>query len=124
MTDDTGSVQVRVPHLNDAELREEFRAISAERPTISDAAAVTIAARWQSPAGVGSQLASFASGAPVNSGELLEDALATYDEAERLEDQQELIALALWVAKHSLGYTRPQTTRAAEKQLHYRTDLD
>lgn len=110
----TGTIQVRTQRLSSDELRTEYAQISAARPIISDAAALTIATWWQKPSAestaVDAQLAAFATGSPVDAGELLQDVLAAYATADNVADQQELIALALWTAKHSTGYTVPRET--------------
>lgn len=69
--------------------------------TISDSAAATIAAWWQSPGRVGSVLASLASGRTVDCDDLMADISATRREADDrcpldYADASALNALAAW----------------------------
>ena len=105
----TGTIRICRQILSNTELDNEYLRISAENPFLSSAAAVTIADRYQ-PVTLGAQLAAFAAGSPVDAGHLLQDVLAAYVTVTSIEAQHELIALALWTAKHSTGYTDPPAT--------------
>jgi hypothetical protein len=66
--------------------------------------AVTIASWWQSPGSVGSVLAGFASGAEVDTDELLEDIEATHRMHQmEFRDSQALARLVDFVKAHAEG---------------------
>ncbi|HEY3514550.1 MAG TPA: hypothetical protein VGL36_35550 [Kribbella sp.] len=112
----TGTLRIRRQPLSDEQLHNEYRRIRTQNPIISAAAAITIATRHQAAA-PGTQLAAFAAGSPVDAGDLLQEVLATYLTVTRTEDQHELLALALWTAKHSTGHTDPPETSGHEARL-------
>lgn len=64
---------------------------------ISDSAAVTIAAMWQSPGKVGAHLAALASGVAVAADDLKADIDATLPEADTNIDRTALKELRRWV---------------------------
>jgi hypothetical protein len=77
--------------MNGPDAREHIAQRSAEGwREISDSCAVTIAAWWQSPGGVGRHLATLASGLPAEYDDLRDDIMAT-----RAEVTHELDVLAL-----------------------------
>lgn len=74
---------------------EATAAVNAGRVTDEDAAA--IAAGWASPGRVGRHLAAYATGAPVDHLDLLDDIAATLSGATGTADRRELVALAAHV---------------------------
>jgi glycerate-2-kinase len=77
-------------------MREALQSAKGGR-FLSDSGAVTIAAMWQSPGPVGSQLAAFASGMAVSADDLLADIDATLPEAATNIDRTALEELRRWV---------------------------
>lgn len=97
-----------VRHLTSAELDAEVGEVGALGGKINDAAAVTIAAQWQSPGTIGRHLAALASGAPVDVDLLVDDIDATTAEMERStadirerhEHRTNLDLLRAWAEHH------------------------
>jgi hypothetical protein len=73
----------------------------AGRESLSDADALAIAASWQAPTGVGSSLASLASGVDVAAQDVMWDVALTLRDAEHSTqaDRVGLVALAEWVLR-------------------------
>lgn len=95
------TVQVRARHLGSGRVQAEVARWNLSERRISDRAAVTIAAWWQSPGGVGHVLASFASGVAVERGDLADDIertlfFASESPAYEDTDLSELVALQAW----------------------------
>lgn len=72
------TLQVRgLGHMHSGAVHGEVIQAREQSREICDAAAVTIAAWWQSPGSIGHVLATFASGLPVTSDDLIGDIVAT-----------------------------------------------
>jgi len=99
------SIQITEPMLSDEQVREEILTvidgtIATENGELSDAAAKTIAAWWQSPGTIGSQLAALASGCAVDRDALCEDIAASGRTAMPMWPR-ELELMATWAANHA-----------------------
>lgn len=88
-------IRRRINQLTEPEVNRQVEIWQETGATISDAAAVTIAAWWQSPGSIGHVLASFASGCEIDRADLAEDIARTEREIE--QPTAELDALSAWL---------------------------